>query len=349
MLPEHYFSDDHEVATEVSTFTWYDSRLKGVERTGRSEWRFYYHDDFLAQAGPGDELSLVRTKDETIHALVFNEGSARLRAARLLFGVTTATDQIQLIPDDAISKQDLELVRRQIIDELELDIQLPVAGDDMDLVVGRFGEQFPKTMVMSAFAREQVRIDGFGPDETLVAWLDREEQLFRALEKVVVGKRIKQGFEDVDDFMAYSLSAQQRRKSRMGHALENHLFEMFTKQGLRFAAQPRTEGRNKPDFVFPGAIEYHNPSFDATMLVMLGAKSSAKDRWKQILTEAYRIEHKHLCTLEAGISEHQTELMTKEKVTLVVPMGLHPTYTAKQRKMLLDVQGFIDLVRTKQN
>jgi hypothetical protein len=344
----HYFSDDHEVATEDSTFTWYDSRLKGAERTGRSEWRFYYHDNFLAVAEPGDELFLVRTTAGAVHALIFKEGSAKLRSARLLFGVTTASDQIQLIPDSAISKQDLELVRRQIIEELGLDIALPVASSDRELVLGRFGEQFPTTAIMSAFAREQIRVDGSDADAALVAWLDREEQLFRALEEVIIGKRIKQAFDSVDDFIQFSLTVQNRRKSRMGHALQHHLTEVFTRHKIQFKAQAKTEGGNKPDFIFPGEAEYHAPSFDASLLLMLGVKSSAKDRWRQILPEAARIKDKHLCTLQPGISENQTDQMANERVQLVIPSSVHATYTDAQRAKLLSVSGFIDLVRSKQ-
>ena len=344
----HYFSDDHDVVTEDSSFTWYDSRLKGAPKTGRSEWRFYYHDNFLAIAEAGDELFLVRTTIGRVHALVFKEGSAKLRSARLLFGITTTSDQFQLVPDSTISRQELELVRSQIIEELDLDIHLPISGNDEEIIVCQFGEQFPKTRLMSSFARAQVQTDVSDPDTALVAWLNREEQLFRALEKVIVGKRIKEGFNSVDDLMEYSKSAHQRRKSRMGFALENHLSELFIRDGLRFAAQCRTEGRSKPDFIFPGSSEYKDPTFDPDLLTMLGAKASAKERWKQVLAEADRISRKHVCTIEPGISENQTEEMTGRKVTLVVPTSLHATYSDRQQAVMLDLKGFIELVRGRQ-
>ena len=280
--------------------------------------------------------------------MVFEKASARLRAALLLFGIGGTSEQLSLLSSDAIASNSLVLVRRQIIEELELDIQLPVAGNDMDLIVGRFGEQFPKTYAMSVFAREQVHVDDADPDATLMAWLDREEQLFRALEEAIIGKRIKEGFESVDDFIRYSLTVQNRRKSRMGHALQNHLAEVFTRHGLRYTAQAKTEGGNKPDFIFPGETEYRNSAFDATLLVMLGVKSSAKDRWRQILPEAQRVPHKHLCTLEAGISENQTDQMKKERVRLVIPASVHATYTDAQRAVLLNLAGFMDLARSKQ-
>ena len=62
----------------------------------------------------------------------------------------------------------------------------------------------------------------------------------------------------------------------------------------------------------------------------LGVKSTSKDCWRQVLTEADRIPQKHLCTQEAGISTKQTDEMRRQSLTLVVPAGLHATYTAGQ-------------------
>ena len=42
---------------------------------------------------------------------------------------------------------------------------------------------------------------------------------------------------------------------------------------------------------------------------MLGAKSTCKDRWRQVLAEDEKISRKHLLTLEPGISEPQTHQM----------------------------------------
>ena len=128
----------------------------------------------------------------------------------------------------------------------------------------------------------------------------------------------------------------------------NHLAELFTHHGLRFTPQARTEASNKPDFIFPGEREYHDATFDAALLVMLGVKSTSKDRWRQVLTEADRIPRKHLCTLEAGISTKQTDEMARQQLTLVVPAGLHTTYTAAQRSAMLSVADFVEFVRQNQ-
>ena len=183
-----------------------------------------------------------------------------------------------------------------------------------------------------------------------MSWLDTEEWLFRVLERRIVAERIKMGFlspdgtTDVDGFISFSLSVQNRRKSRAGKALENHLAEIFRQCQIPFDEQQITENKAKPDFIFPGIDQYRDKNFDSNKLYMLGVKTSCKDRWRQVLSEAERIDHKHLLTLEPGISSNQTDEMRAHKLSLVVPERIHPTYTIEQREWLLTLADFIALV-----
>lgn len=88
----------------------------------------------------------------------------------------------------------------------------------------------------------------------------------------------------------------------MGLALENHLEAMFSVYGIRNDRTAMTENKNTPDFIFPSIREYRAPLFPVTKLTMLAAKTTAKDRWQQILSEADRISRKHLLTLEPSIA-----------------------------------------------
>lgn len=186
-------------------------------------------------------------------------------------------------------------------------------------------------------------------DDVLMAWMEQEEILFRTLERYMVADRLAKGFEgDVDSFMSFSLSVQNRRKSRVGLALENHLEELFAGCGIRYSRTAVTENRSKPDFIFPGQAEYHNPAFNPLNLTMLGVKSTCKDRWRQVLAEAGRIERKHLLTLEAAISTSQTGEMQAKKLQLVLPRSLRATYTAEQQSWLMDLSSFTELVRDRQ-
>jgi len=156
------------------------------------------------------------------------------------------------------------------------------------------------------------------------------------------------GFEDVDEFISFSLSIQNRRKSRAGLALEHHLAEVFKTNSVNFTRGAVTENKSKPDFLFPSASAYHDPSFSSKDLFMLGSKSTCKDRWRQVLTEAKRINPKHLFTLEPGISLHQTNEMQDQKLQLVLPASLHETYVDSQQVWLMDLSAFITLVKSHQ-
>jgi len=248
----------------------------------------------------------------------------------------------------------LDFTARYILDELGIDPAEPEAGR-LDTLIEPFGLDFPKTRIFSELARSSLpeisAIDD--PDLALMAWIDREEQLFKRLERRVVEERIRTGFlsvdsADVDGFLSFSLSVQNRRKTRAGHSLENHLEAIFSAHKLRFARGAETENRNKPDFLFPGQAEYRDPRFPASRLTMLGAKSTLKDRWRQVLSEAVRIDNKHLLTLEPGISQNQTDEMQAKSLQLVLPAPLHVTYRESQRPWLMKLGDFIQIAKDRE-
>jgi hypothetical protein len=350
-LQWHRFAEDAEPAHAAGTFTFYDSRARSADRTGRSEWRMYYTGAFLDRAAPGDLLVLARARGAAIHALVFEEHSSWMRSARVLFDVDANATLFRVFGEEELDRRALEFVSARILEELQLDVVLPstpahetIAERELGAAV-KAGLKFPTTTRMAAVARELAGVESNDADETLLRWLEAEERIFRAAERQLVDVKLRAGFTDVDDFVSYSLSVQNRRKSRMGLALQNHLTELFRANAIRFSAQAYTENRKKPDFLFPGESEYHDANFDSSRLAMLAAKSSCKDRWPQILPEADRIPIKHLCTLEASISEAQTEEMTRKQVVLVLPHALHATYSASQRVTLLTLQQFIEQLR----
>ena len=105
-----------------------------------------------------------------------------------------------------------------------------------------------------------------------------------------------------------------RRKSRAGKSLEHHLATIFSANRLHYEQQIVTEGNKRPDFIFPSGKAYHDIVFPTKDLVFLGAKTTCKDRWRQILNEANRIKDKYLFTLQQGISKNQLSEMKSEHV-----------------------------------
>ena len=66
------------------------------------------------------------------------------------------------------------------------------------------------------------------------------------------------------------------------------------------------------------------------------------------MTEAGRIEIKHLFTLEPRISQSQTDEMIGHKLQLVVPEEIKTTFNSEQQKWLLALEDFTGLVENLQ-
>jgi len=212
---------------------------------------------------------------------------------------------------------------------------------------------FPSSEEMSAAARNifyrtvGIRRNLVTPDQKLVRWTEAEYKLFRALEHLRYGEMIKQGFSSVDEFVSIANQVLNRRKSRAGKSLEHHLAAIFDEHTIEYSAQAVTEGNKRPDFIFPSQAAYHDYHFPAEKLISLAAKTTCKDRWRQVINEADRIRgrEKFLCTLQQGVSAAQMDEMLEEKVTLVVPKVYIATYPKERRERIWTVEKFIQYVK----
>ncbi|MBW7923451.1 MAG: restriction endonuclease [Burkholderiaceae bacterium] len=348
--------DDEPVADE-GFLTWYEARQrarieKGVQRW---EYRLYFPTNLVSQcAAEGDLLVIAKQSDGGLLAIVAESGSTIERQLLWLFGFGELTHPGFSVKSELETEQDrLGFAARVVLETIGIEV-VDEAPNYLDEMLRLFGGAFPKRTEFSDYARRTLRdIDPHtDSDSAIVAWMEREEVLFRTLEKHLLAERLQKLKDerdlDPEAFMSLMQSAQQRRKSRAGGALENHLEALFTAHHLTYTREGITERKLKPDFIFPGIGRYHDANFDAARLTMLAAKTTCKDRWRQILNEAAKIPLKHLITLEPRISEGQTDEMRAENVQLVLPSGLHPTFTGKQQAWLMDVSDFLKLVRSRQ-
>ena len=115
-----------------------------------------------------------------------------------------------------------------------------------------------------------------------------------------------------------------------------------------FEEQAVTEDNKKPDFLFPNSECYHNLQFPADDLIVLGAKTTCKDRWRQVLTEADRVDVKYLFTLQQGISKNQLKEMHDSRLTLVVPQKYISSFPQEYQSEISHLTGFIQMVKSKQ-
>jgi hypothetical protein len=176
-----------------------------------------------------------------------------------------------------------------------------------------------------------------------------EFEIFKSVEQATWMPRISEGFDSIESFLGLANTILQSRKSRAGKSLEYHAGAIFEEDGLlagtSFVHNPVIEVNKRPDFLFPSVDAYENSAFPASKLRMLAAKTTCRDRWRQIINEADRIATKHLLTLQEGVSQAQFNEMTEAGVRLVVPAGLHDAYPETVRPHLLTFEEFIGDVR----
>jgi len=336
--------------------TWYDSRKDNPSRA--AEYRLYYKGDAIQEyCNAGDLFILAVRPEKNFVIIVAEKQSVYENQLIWLFNIHSEEIAPQIegtkkrhpfIYKPVEAERNVEEISRIILENIGIEVRV----DDrfLDPLLSHFPDGFPSTRVFSDFARKSCeKLDSFhSPDATLLCWIEREELLFRTYENYLVEKRLQLGFLNVDAFVDFSLSVQNRRKSRAGFALEHHLEQLFRDHAIRFARNGITEGKSKPDFIFPGIEEYHDGCFKPGLLDMLGVKYSCKERWRQVLAEASRISEKHLFTLQPSISENQTEEMVSHSVKLVIPELIHKTYTAAQQRYLLTLKEFVLRIKEKQ-
>lgn len=348
-----WIGTDEEKLSDDSFVTWYDARENDPKR---SEYRLYFHGNpIMERAREGDLLIVGKRPDHRLMVIVVAKDENAESQLLWLFGIP---DQLgagfEYRPIDEHNDIRLRLAARYILGELGIDTK-ESNNEELDALLAQFSGSFPKTRLFSEFARRtgpetDPRED---PDGALLSWMEWEIQLFSRLEQRLVGEKACDLFDndgkiDVKEFLDYSLSVHNRRKSRAGHALEHHLEEIFNVCGLRFDRNAVTEGKKKPDFLFPGQTEYHDRSFPTEKLTILGVKSTCKDRWRQVLSEATRVPNKHLLTLEPRISKYQTSEMKASHLQLVLPKELHSTFMEEQQEGLMGIRSFIDMIIMKQ-
>jgi hypothetical protein len=184
------------------------------------------------------------------------------------------------------------------------------------------------------------------PDEYLDSALRTETELYLAIETKVHAKSVAALLRkepSVADVLAFAMKIQQGRRSRRGQSLEYHFASVLEMTRLPFTAQCTTENGETPDFVLPGCRQYHDEKYPADRLRMVACKSTAKERWRQILNEAARIREKYLLTLDPNLTGHTIEAMSTANVKAFVPRSiLDREYSDLPRVSLGSVADLMD-------
>ena len=313
-----------------------DAHFKYYGQGTRNEYRitgFGRNFPFLKPDYTGSLVVILKQKDSSYKGYVL-ETEEEIEDFLEYFGITP-TETNCLLNTDLTSLDEKENIAiQEFIKTLTTDFP---SSEQMSLAAQRI-----QNLVFDHEENIQLR-----PDDKLIDWTEVEYRLFRAIEHERYGVLINNGFSDVEKFIELANQVLNRRKSRAGKSLEHHLSSLFTGNCITFTPQAVTEGNKKPDFIFPSVESYHDASFPVDKLASLAAKTTCKDRWRQVLNEADRLrsKNKFLCTLQQGISSAQLEEMKSEKVVLVVPEKYIKTYPEKYQNDIWTVKKFIEYIK----
>ncbi len=298
--------------------------------------RFGHGFPFLQEENVGNLLIISRLSEDNYEAYVLSTDDD-IENFFSAFGLSPQETNKIIPKTNAVSVEDqISVMFEEYINTIRVEFPLTteIADNARNII-----------MNVSGITKNDIKSN---PDKELLRWLDTEYKLFKTIENKRYSNIIGTPFKDVDEFIQTANSILNRRKSRAGKSLEHHLSNMFTTFELNFSEQPVTEENKKPDFIFPGSNEYHNFMFDQNKLVFLAAKTTCKDRWRQILNEADRIKTKHLFTLQQGISSNQMKEMASYDVKLVVPKEYISAYPKEYRESIYTLDQFVKYVDATQ-
>jgi hypothetical protein len=331
------------LVVDEGAFTLYDAR----ELTpGRTEWHLYYTSKSLPSlVGPSDLLVLFRPDDSSdLAGIVAASGTAveteLLRLVTLDPGADLRRFLIVEPPRPQLSNASGATQTLFADDELGSVRAARDATAPHPLVTAAMSAgRIPGTAEMAHAAEELIGNSDMrarDPDRYLVEVLQIETDLFFQLEKVVHDSRLQailDGGGAVPEVLDWAMGVHQARRSRRGQSLQLHFASILDARGIRYIAQCSTEAGETPDFVTPGCHEYHDEMFPESRLRMVACKSTSKERWRQVLNEAHRINPKFLLTLDTALTPSTIDQMLEAQLVPHIPAPIvSSAYAANPRR-----------------
>lgn len=140
------------------------------------------------------------------------------------------------------------------------------------------------------------------------------------------------------------LSAAQQRKSRAGKSFELHIARLLRDGGIPHEEQKVLESKKRPDFVLPSYRVYANSDRTHEQALVLSAKTTLRERWKQVHLEIKNCDL-YLATVDENIAASAIVEMGEAGIRLVVPESLK-TSTAAVYKDQENVISFKEFFTT---
>lgn len=139
------------------------------------------------------------------------------------------------------------------------------------------------------------------------------------------------------------LSAAQTRKSRAGASFELHIERLLADGGIPHEVQVIADAKKRPDFVLPSFAAYMNPLRDRNGALVLSAKTTLRERWKQVHGEMRNCDL-FLATVDESIAENAIKDMAQQGIILVVPESLKKSDTTvyKTQSNVISFKSFFE-------
>ncbi len=316
----------------VSRFIYYGVRTRNEYRLTRFGKGFpFLHDNHI-----GDLLIIAKIDKEYYEAYVLSSDD-EIEGFLSTLGISS-TETNKILPKSTFVQppDQLSILFDQFIESLTIDFP-----PTFDLAIGA------RNMFFKAFGLNKDSVLN-NPDKELLNWITTEYDLFKTIENSRYREIIQTPFPNVDELIKTANTILNRRKSRAGKSLEHHLSEVFNIWQLSYTSQGVTEENKKPDFIFPNIETYYSEPAGSHKLVFLGAKTTCKDRWRQVVGEADKIPQKHLFTLQQGISGNQLKEMKSVGVSLVVPKPYLDSFPKEHRPDIWTLDKFVSYVKSIQ-
>lgn len=370
--------EDDENGTWDLSATLSDTRRNQPRRS--PEWRLGYPGDcpMIRLARPSDAVWIARYRREPDHLLIVVSPRTSDAARRLdhIFGTRIFPKHEERVGvpcqsmlfeggggGDAeatgVDADDVELLKLLGI-EVKFDFDSLLSRFLADIDAERRCLTFSNNGMVStrdfaSFVMRYFPVDAArDPDLAVSEWWKRGTELCFRYEQVVVGERVKNfcndGWSgDVDAFLKLALSISNSRKSRAGRVFEEFLSAVFAAAGLQFDRTPVLEDGSRPDFVMPShrLLEGDDPDLD--VLTFLGAKTTAKERWREQMGEARKIGECYFATIDDKISVPALKKMNDGHVVPVIPSQIAEAVYHDSRRLFKSFGEFIEIARGREN
>lgn len=351
--------------SEELTATYYNARQRQERRS--PEFRLVYPSTsrIMRSAREGDYCWVLRrTADDRLLVVVAEDDSPVARQLDRLIGTdmrgSSGVDgqgvltigSLQSAADEDLSVEDADLL---VLLGLSVKVRHTEA---VAKVIDRFGgtTSMPSTKDFAEFTRGLCRTvePTEEPDLALHDWYTFTTEMYfgyeaHVLQPILNGHFAMQPSIDVNAFFDVAKRHMNSRYSRAGYTFEHHVGALLDAHGLaHHRGTKRLPDGSKPDFLFPGLGAYSDADAPVELLTFLGAKTTTKERWMQVVAEAPRIKIRYLVTMDRELNGDILAAMAFNEVRPVIPAPIASTQYAGEHR-IITVAEFIALVEERQD